>query len=198
MATNNLISKSLGDLLMESGNGVPDHTSPKGSIYTDQDTGVLWQNTNGTTAWGHLTTVAYGEGGYQDNDTTITIATLDQWVDVGNTLTEGVVVGFSANTDTLVLLDGYDGQYEVRGDVTIVYVAGSDNFEVGLSVDGAQPIAGTYNSGHVTSVFTAQHIGFQTIVDLVGGETLSFDIRNTSNNDDVKVKHAQLFARKLS
>ena len=61
MATTNLISKSLGDILLESGNGSPDHTSPKGSLYVDQDTAKVYQNTDGATNWQSYQTVAYGE-----------------------------------------------------------------------------------------------------------------------------------------
>ena len=47
MATTNLNSKSLGDILLESGNGSPDHTSPSGSLYSYTDTGKVYRNIDG-------------------------------------------------------------------------------------------------------------------------------------------------------
>ena len=197
MATTNLISKSLGDILTESGNGEPDHTSPAGSLYTDKDTGCLYQNTAGTTLWFKLQSVAYGEGSYQLNTAATTITTINTWVSVGNNLTLGDSIGVSANTDTLVIEPGYDGTYEVRGDVTISYVAGTNNYEVGLSVNNLVPATGTYGGGLIGATYTRQHIGFQTIADLVGGDTLEFAVRNITNTDNVIIRHAQLFVRKV-
>jgi hypothetical protein len=198
MATTNLISKSLGNVLTQSGNGVPDHTSPAGSLYSDIDSGILYQNSNGTTAWFPLQTVAYGEGYYQESGTTTTIGTINTWVGVGNTFLVSDSVGVSGSTNTLVLKSGYDGRYEVRGDVTISYVAGTNNYEVGLSVNNVVPAAGTYGSATIDVTYTRQHIGFQTIVNLVGGDNLRLAVRNTTSTNGVIIRHAQLFLRKVN
>jgi hypothetical protein len=199
MSTTNLITKSLGDILTESGNGVPDHVSPSGSLYSDMDSGSLYQNTDGNTMWVKLQSVAYGEGSYQINTTPTTINSTNTWVAAGNNFTGGTdSIGISASTDTLVILSGYDGTYEVRGDITLSYVAGTNNYEAGLGVNGLIPTSGTYGGCVISSVFTRQHIGFQTIVELVGGDTLEIGVRNITNTDNVIVRHAQLFARKVS
>jgi hypothetical protein len=197
MATTNLISKSLGDILTESGNGAPDHTSPLGSIYSDKDTGNVWKNLNGTTTWELLSTVAYGEAYYQVNTTDTTISTQNVWASVGNTFTEGLAKGLSASTNTLVLIAGYDGDYEVRGNATISYSVGAANYEVGLSVNGADPVAGTYGGAYIDATQTRQHIGFQTIVSLTGGDTIGFDVRNLDSTANLDIRHAQLLARKV-
>ena len=51
MATTNLLSQSLGDILVETGNGTPNHTSPSGAVYTDQDTGFQYLNLDGSTTY---------------------------------------------------------------------------------------------------------------------------------------------------
>lgn len=51
MATTNLVSQSYGDVLLESGSGTPDHTSPKGSIYVDIDAPTIYKNVDGATDW---------------------------------------------------------------------------------------------------------------------------------------------------
>jgi hypothetical protein len=198
MATTNLISKSLGDVLTESGNGTPDHTSPLGSLYTDKDTGKLWRNTDGATSWEVLTTVAYGEAYFQDNANTTTI-TGSTWTDGNYVFTASTfVVGFSADTTTLTLLNGYDGDYEIKGNITLSEVAGSADYEVGLSINGAEPSAGSYGGTYLdATTYSIQHVGFQTTKSLTGGTTLSLDVRNLTNTNNVDILHGQLFARRV-
>jgi hypothetical protein len=197
MATTNLISKSLGDILTESGNGEPNHISPKGSLYTDKDVPKTYQNVDGGTTWLPFSTVAYGYGFFQGNTSQTTISSQDGWVGVGINLTEGDSVGFSANTDTLVVLNGYDGNYEINGEATIDFVAGTNGYEIGLSINGNPPESGTYNGATIDTTYQTQHIGFETKTNLSGGTTLEFSVRNITNTDNIIVKNAQLFVRKL-
>ena len=74
MATTNLTSKSIGDILAQTGNGTPDHTAPKGSIYSDLDTGSVHTNLTGANIWTIMVGVVYGFGFYQDNTTQTTIS----------------------------------------------------------------------------------------------------------------------------
>jgi hypothetical protein len=197
MATTNLISKSLGDILTESGNGTPDHTSPRGSLYVDIDSGRLYQNMDGSTLWTSFSTVAYGHGYYQDNATTTTIGGTNTWTAVGNNLTEGDSVGFSASTDTLVVIDGYGGEYEINGEVTIDFVTGTNGYEVGVSINGVNPAGGTYNGATIDTTIETQTIGFEAKVTLSDGDTIELAIRNITSANNVVVKHAQLFIRRL-
>lgn len=197
MATTNLISKSLGDVLTQSGGGSPDHISPKGSLYTDTVSGLLYQNLDGSTSWVPLNTVAYGEGYYQDNTNVTTISLTNTWASVNNTFTEGQVLGFTVSGNTITLLSGYDGRYEVRADATISYVAGTNNYELGVSVNGADPENGRYSGGLVDVTYTRQHIGVIFVGDFSGGTTFNLDVRNLTNTDNIIVRHAQLFARKI-
>jgi hypothetical protein len=197
MATTNLISKSLGDILTESGNGTPDHVSPKGSLYTDKDSGYLYQNRDGNVQWEKFNSVAYGEAYFQNNTSATTINTVNVWEPAVYPFTEGDVLGFSADTTTLSLLNGYDGDYEIIGDVTIEYVAGTNNYEVGLSINGNDPQAGTFQGCLIDATYTRQHIGFATIQSLSGGTSLSLDVRNITNNDNVILTHGHIFTRRL-
>lgn len=198
MATTNLISKSLGDILTQSGNGSPDHTAPSGSLYVDEDTGSLYINKNGVTAWEVLQTVSYGEGYYQDNAATTTISAANTWTSVGNTLTSGNNNGFSVSTNTLVLDAGRTGTYQISANVTIQRVAGSPQFEVGVSRNNASPIASAYNGASVNSTFTTANITVNFHVVLNGGDNIKLAVRNLSGTNNVIIKHAQLFATKIS
>ena len=198
MATTNLISKSLGDILTESGNGSPDHVSPKGSLYTDKDTAKIYQNKDGSNNWYELNTIAYGEIYFVENTNATTINTQNVWESANVTYTGGTNVGFSADTSSLTLLNGYDGFYEIRGDATISYVAGTNNYEVGLSINGGDPLSGTYGGSLIDATYTRQHIGFDTVQYLTGGTTLSFDIRNITNTDNDILRHGQIVTRRKS
>lgn len=198
MSTTDLSSRSLGDVYLQSGIGTPDHTAPMGSLYTDKSDGVLYINSSGTEAWMPMSTAAYAEGFYQDNVTNTVIAAANTWTAVANNFTLGHSIGFSANTSTLVLISGYEGNYQVRGDVTISRVNGTNNYEVGLSINGANPVAGTYGGAIVDGTYTRQHIGFETVVSLTGGTTLRFAVRNLVNGDDIIIRHAQLSIRKVN
>lgn len=197
MATTNLISKSLGDVLTESGNGVPDHISPKGSLYVDKDSGRLYQNIDGATTWISFSTVAYAHGYYATNTIATTISSTNTWTTVNNNFTEGASVGFSASTNTLVLKTGYDGNYEINGEITLSHVANANNFEVGVSINGANPTAGSYNGTSINATYTRQTVGFEANKNLVGGDIISLGVRNLSSTDDVIIRNAQIFIRRL-
>lgn len=197
MATTNLISKSLGDIFLETGNGTPDHTSPKGSLYVDQDTGKVYQNSDGSTSWQVYQTVAYGEFYYQGNTTATVISTTNTWTLVDNTFILGNVVGVTSSGSSISILPGYDGEYEVRGDLTISYVAGTNNYEVGLSVNDLNPSTGSYNGALIDVTYTRQHIGFETIVSMTSSTSLKLSVRNLTNTDNVIIRNSQVFLRKI-
>ena len=197
MATTNLISKSLGDILLESGNGSPDHISPKGSLYVDKDTAKVYQNIDNSNTWQSYQTVSYGEFYYQNNINSTTINATDTWTLVTNTFTPGESVGTTSSVSTISILPGYDGEYEVGGDVTISYVAGTNNYEVGLSVNGTNPVNGDYNGALIDSTYTRQHISFNTIVSMTASTSLNLAVKNITNSDDVIIRHAQVYLRKI-
>jgi hypothetical protein len=198
MATTNLISKSLGDVLTESGNGTPDHTSPLGSLYSDKDTGVVWRNIDSGTSWEKLSTVAYGHGYYNDNTTSTTISQANTWFPVGNNFTEGLSVGFSASTDTLVVEPGYGGDYEIRADVTIDYTTASGNYEVGVSINQNDPTDGCFNGAYLTTTYIKSCISIICPTKtLSAGDTISLDIQNRTGAVNGEVTHAQISVRRV-
>jgi len=51
MATNNLVSKTAGEVLIQHGSGTPDHTASVYTKYTNLDDGTEYMNTDGGTTW---------------------------------------------------------------------------------------------------------------------------------------------------
>lgn len=201
MATSNLSSKSLGDILLQSGNGTPNHSSPKGSLYTDQDTATLYINTSGTTTtWQNFVPISYGEGYYVSNGVATTISASNTWYAVNNTFTTGATNGFSVSANTLVVGSGRDGLYNVQGSVTIAWVAGTPNYEVGISINGGTPPSvsgGTYNGATISTTYTTANIAFDRQFTLNGGDTIQLAVRNLTDTSNVIIRHAQLVAHRV-
>jgi hypothetical protein len=185
MATTNLISKSLGDVLVQVGNGNPDHTADKGSYYTNKDTGGLYINLDGSTRWSPFEKISYSQITLTDNTTEITPGSLDQWI---TTTTLGWTIGFNNgfthSSGTLTPKTGRDGNYmviiaacvELDPSFTATY-----EFEVGLSKNDSDPVGGLFNGTRVGSNVDKSSIGVVGYVDLVAGDTVRIKMRPTSS-----------------
>lgn len=195
MATTNLNEISIGDILVGSGNGTPDHSRPKGSMYTDEDTGTLYQNLDGSTNWGAMLAAAYGDGEYNENTTATTISVTNTWVAAGNNFTAGITNGMTVSTDTLVA--DVAGTYHITMTATLDWVAGTDNFEAGISINGASPVAGTYNGAYVDTTHTTASVTVNYIVTLSAADTIEIAVRNIDGTNNIIVQHAQLAARRI-
>ena len=95
----------------------------------------------------------------------------------------------------MVLLNGYDGKYNVVGAATLDYVAGADNFDVGISINGGVPTDGSFNSGNVDATYTTANVSVNCEIDLVGGDTVELAVRNLDGANDVIIVHGQIFGK---
>lgn len=197
MATTDLSSKSLGDVLLQSGIGTPDHVAPKGSMYTDKNTGKLYQNFDGSTVWRSFTTVAYGEGFYQANTTQTTISNTTNFFTAGINFTAGDNLGVTTSTDRLTIDAEYGGLYEVTCSATVAYVATTSNFELGVSINTNAPANGAYSADFVNATYTRANVNVKFIQSLNSGDYLRIAIRNTTGASNLIVRHAQLLVRRI-
>ena len=201
MATTNLISKSLGDILTESGNGTPNHVSPKGSLYTNQDTGTLHINNDGVTGWTSMNVVSYGTIYVQENTTALPTGTMvaNTWYSTSGLTWNTSIAnnGFDSTGNVLTLQTGRDGLYEVIASATmIINVTGAD-YEVGISKNGASPGNGAYNGASVTSLQSTGGISIITKMNLTGGDTLSLSLRNINSTVKGILKHGGIMATRI-
>lgn len=197
MSTTDLSSKSLGDVFLQSGIGTPDHSAPKGSMYTDKNTGKLYQNFDGSTTWRSFSTVAYGEGFYQVNTTPTTISNTTNFFTAGINFINGDSLGVTVSTDRLTIATGYGGLYEVTCSATVAYVATTSNFELGVGINTAEPASGAYSGDFVDSTYTRSNVNVRFIQSLNAGDYLRIGIRNTTGANNLTVRHAQLIARRI-
>lgn len=197
MATTNLNSKSIGDVLAQSGNGTPDHTAPKGSIYSNLDTGSVHTNLTGSNVWSVMVGVVYGFGFYQDNTTQTTISTTNTWVGVNNNLISGDSNGITTSTNTLVLGTGRSGVYEITLCGTIAFVTGTNSYQLGISINNTVPADGRFAGNTLSATFTRANITAKAIVTLTAGDNIRIAARNITANSNIIVRNAQLFLRKI-
>lgn len=197
MATTNLKSKTLGLVLVQSGDGTPDHTAPRGSYYTNKTTGTTFINTDGSTGWDALNRIAYGEIYIQDNATTTTISTTNTWVALNTlTWTEGNVNGFTLSSGRLLVSTGRDGRYLVIATATLDYVAVS-NYEVGISKNSGLPASGLYAGASLTSTVPTAGVSIIGHIDLVAGDTVELSVRDINNTNNVTLKHGGIILKRI-
>jgi hypothetical protein len=77
MATSNLIIKSVGNIQIESGSGIPNHISPKGSLYSDSITGYSYIN-NGGSIWRRIQR-PNNANLFMNSNTTLTVTPQFNW-----------------------------------------------------------------------------------------------------------------------
>ena len=200
MATSNLISKSLGDVLTESGNGTPDHTSPKGSTYVDQDTGVLYSNIDGHGTWVDFNKVSYGNMSVTSNATIITPVVTNTWYSLsGATFTVGTTNGvtFNSGVDTLQVQTGKGGKYFVIGNGNINRQTANGVYELGISVNNDTPSDGYYNMSSTDGTERTSSINVHGYFNLSDGDTVQLAARNITTTNNILVSESSLTIIKL-
>lgn len=204
MPTNNLISKSLGSIELGSGNGTPDHISPKGSLYTDTSTGTPWVNSTGNASgWEPLLKPGYGEIYLNANAVSSTFSTTNTWVST-NSLSwsnAGFFNGFtqSGTSSSIQVLTGKSGKYIVTLNGSIGNAGSSQTYEIGVSVNGATPSNNMYQAATVLFLSPADYrnINVSGYLNLSDNDTISTVVRCTTATVSVNLRHASLTAIKI-
>lgn len=190
MATTNLISQSLGDILTQSGNGTPDHTAPRGSIYTNQDTGVQYMNMTGAAVWTELVLSAFGEL-YLTTTNTLSPSTTG-YTELTTNMSLRSSNGVSLSSGRLVVNSGFAGKYGVLLNATVQRNATTTTYTMGVSKNTATPAAGQIQRGSVDTTRTVHNINVYTTVDLAANDSISAVIQAGATGN-VNVLYLNLF-----
>lgn len=207
MATSNLITQSLGGILVESGNGTPNHTSPAGSYYTNITTGSLFINANGTsTGWEMLNRVAWGEIFIQSNATN-TAGTVN-WVSLSGlswNFTGGNGISMSPNGKLRVNANK-GGLYHLLsvGSIQTQTVSASYDFFLGISKNGAIPATGFSQGcqldGNLSTVVAEEDdktLIISNIISLSAGDTLEMSMRMNSAVPSGRLESGNIFIYRI-
>lgn len=200
MATSNLISKSLGNIQLQSGIGAPDHDGSVGNLYLDISGGNVnslsnfYSPTGVTSSWSKI--IKNNSVSITSSATTATTTTIStaQWLSLTSSTFGWVTVssnGFSVQNG-LVTCTGLTGTYFLNSSTTLrsVSIASRDNrYRIGISKNGATPVAGLFSSnsfsstgGAATSLLTINVFGF---INLTSGDTISLSINTPLSISEV-------------
>lgn len=204
MSTSNLITKSLGSVELSSGSGTPDHTSTRGSLYTDTSTGTPWVNSTGNASgWEPLLKPGYGEIFLNANALSTTFSVANTWVSTSNLSwsNSSFLNGFtqSGTSSSIQVLTGKAGKYIVTLNGSIGNPSSNQTYELGVSVNGATPSNNMYQAATVLFLSPADYrnINVSGYLNLSVGDTLSTFVRCTTGTVTVNLRHASLTAIKI-
>ena len=164
MASTNIKSVSIGSVLIQSGNGTPNHISTKGSLYIDMDTATEYINKDGVALW-----ELNGVGGFvltQDQYDAITGATSPSSTNVFATISDLSATSFTGGT--------VNGATNFLNGLSATTISATTYFNLpkDIYVTGA-----TYSAG--TAVFTNNTGGTFSISGFYTGYTAPIDVRVT-------------------
>ena len=197
MATSNLISKSLGDSLMEAGNGTPDHNSPRGSTYVDQNSGIIYNKLNDS--WVDVNSMGFGQMSLNNNSTQTTVSVTNTWYSLRplgwSATTTGDSVTFSASNKTLVI--NSPGKYYVTGNATLSLVTSSSLYEIGIAKNFVNPQIGFYQGGCTQGSENNPCINVEGYFNFNAGDTVELGVRNVSTTNNALVTDANITVLKI-
>jgi len=198
MATTNLNSKSLGKIYVQSGNGVPNHISIKGTLYTDIDTGLLYSNINNSTSWVNVSLISYG-GVILSGNTTTTAINRSNWTTIDKLpwYESGVCNGVHKNSNsggTLEISTGRGGRYEIDVSASITYSASAYKVLLGISINNATP--NYYTSTYLTtSKYVSCPYYYETTLN--DGDKVKIVLKSSGISQTVIVSSASIFLKKI-
>lgn len=197
MATSNLISKSLGGSLMETGSGTPDHVSPRGSTYIDNNTSIMYNRLNDS--WVDFNSVGIGQMSLNGNATQTTVSVTNTWYSLRSlgwsASTTGDSITFSSNTKTLVINSA--GKYYVTGNATLSLVTSASLYEIGISKNFSNPQIGFYQGGCTQTTENSPCINVEGYFNFIVGDTVELTVRNISTTNSIVVTDANITVLKI-
>ena len=199
MATTNLISKSIGDILMETGNGSPDHTSPKGSTYVDQDSGIMYTNKDGGVDWEEHNNITYANMWLTGNTTNTTITVAGTWYSLRPlSWSGGTMHGIVYSGATNVLVADRPGTYLVTCNANLGIVSATNSkYDVGISKNFISPQFNYYQGCSTDATEDNPNINVIGFYDLVSVDTIELGVRNTSSTNNALLQDASITIFKI-
>lgn len=200
MATTNLITKSLGDVLTETGNGTPDHTSPKGSTYVDQDSGIKYINVNGGSNWQSIKNITYAKSTLTGNTSVISGPTQGTWY-VLNTNNSTATVPWSAETSygitytssTQDFIIDYGGQYGIGMNATFNRIGVTEaKYEISTAINNTVYTNRDVGMCSVYAGETKATASIYNIFNCSGGTTIGLAVSNSSGTENIDVSEANI------
>lgn len=200
--SSNIISNSIGTMLLQSGVGYPTHSAPKGSLYTDTSSGQIYINKNGGVLWAYLQGVAYGELILPTQATvTLTLTNANQWYsDTNTTWYLGEKNGVSGTTNgRLYVQPNRGGIYNIFASGSFGVTGSSDDFDLGIMINGTTVPNNLWKSYDVT-ITGSQYcpVFISGYVNLNDNDYINLAIRNPgAAGTTTRIREAYLFLQRI-
>lgn len=175
----NIIDKSLGSILLQSGSGTPTHIATNGYFYSDYDSTVSYQYT--LSGWTVVSQCAFGSFEITGNTNT----TLDtaSWRSLSAlTFISGDLLGCTYSGGKLIISSGYSGSYYIDCVLSAKRSAANANYSIGISINSLTPTSDSIGCSTVQTTYaTESGLKISTRKNLVSGDTVSIAYNTTAN-----------------
>ena len=206
MATSNLVSKSLGDIQLQSGSGTPDHTGTTSNLYFDSGSfglyklNPIYSASNVTTTWDKISSNE-SLSIVSTTNSSLTASSTSIWYTMSGSSfgwTTQNSNGFSVSNGR-VTLTGSSGDYYVNAFATIDYTATLANFRIGIGKNALNPVTGFYASGTLWATGQQyQTVNVVGVISLVSGDTLELAFNSSqSSTGTTSISGASLTLNKI-
>lgn len=207
-----IAEKTIGNTLYQTGDAVPTHNAPSGSIFIlstpGTDSEMFVNNEGGNSSWNRVPYAFYGGMYIQDNTTFTNLDNGGAWTEISNLTFKGhlnQLVGIQ--NPRLVPSASFGSQLcQVTLSATITKAAGESteisNYDVGVSLNSANPISGMWGTATVSdSTDTKDYdiVSFTWIQEFSGNNTISIAarMRGFTTNFRMILRNAYLFVNKI-
>ena len=203
MATTNLITKTIGDLTIQHGNGTPDHDASIGSLYLDKDTGIWNSNNDGLNGW-NFDVIApsgdsseYGEVHMQSNTTNTIILSSNTPVKVAGITSIGLSSSnITLGTNSITYTGTSPKIFKVTALVTGIRATGSGRTDVTLyiALNGAVI---TKSAMKIEWTNQERTITVQSLLSLSINDFVEVWVENNTDADDLEIQYMSLTINKI-
>jgi len=205
MPTNNLSSKSLGSVKLQTGIGTPDHLANISDFYVDISNATAYINQQSdsgyTTNWNTVKNVCSASM-YNTGTTAIVFSSINNWISFS-----GVSYNWSGETNNgltrsngvLTVSNGGSGLYMINADVSLLYNNILNEIDVGISINKAVPTIGAYYrvSLHDATFSLNKSMGLNINKNLNAGDTVEMTMRVLTSTGTITLKFANLAIEKI-
>lgn len=192
-------SKTIGNILIQSGAGVPIHSAPIGSIYIDYTNSIVYSKKN--IGWIPMSSISYGNFVFTNNSSTTSISTTG-WVNVpslyeNNNVCNGVRI--SGGTNKIEFLR--HGKYEIKIANT-VFSNVADNEIVYIGLFHNDTFTSIRNRGYFYQSLSTDQKQYSNIplfatLNIEKNDTINLVLRSENSSTTVVLESSSIFVKKI-
>ena len=188
---------TIGEIELQSGNGIPNHSSPTGSIYSNVDSGSLYI-CKGDTTWEYMNKVCYGRMVFDDARKNCAITATNTWFACNANWSGSYMNGCEISSSThLVIGDNRAGMFEIKCGMSI-FALTTDTFDIGLNINDELPLTGSYIRTMTSTTGADENFTYlNTRMNLNDGDKISVSVKNLDDSGDMDWLHGWMLVKRI-